>query len=308
MEPVAIALICAVSFGAVVEFSVFVRQLLMSRDKKINDESQKRALSQEADELAKIREEMKENKTRFKTHYQVLGTNKEAIQYLDHKIDEILQKKSKLVQRYAQITLQESSAIVNGEENTKRQEQCNHLQTEIDTEIDFYQKEIEHYQTRRDALWDTHREFLDHLVDQEKTRNENLDKLYHKHSGMLQKVILRHNESSEKIATKMIEAGNGDFKAMLMSPVLFLMQYFGLANGTSPDKIKKEIESRTQILDVETDVNGDGFESAHAHKSDDRSETDSELDGFEDSQWEGKWDDYLEDDASLEQSVSMMDG
>ncbi len=303
MEPVSIALICAVSFGAVVAFYVFIRQLLLCRVKKMIDEALKRALSQEADELARIREEMKETKTRFKTHYQVLGANKEAIQYLDQKIDEILQKKAELVHRYAQITLKESSAIVNGEDNTERRDKCNHLQAEIDAEIDFYQKEIEYYQTRRDSLWDTHREFLDHLMDQEKTRNENLDDLYHKHSAMLQKIILRHNDSNEKIAKATISAGTSSFKSMIMSPILFLMQYFGLAKGVSLDKIKEEMESRSEVSDVETDINDNDSEYGDDYEADDKSEAGSEPDSSEDDEWDDELDDY----ESLKKPAAVID-
>lgn len=295
MEPVSIALICAVSFGAVVAFSVFVRQLLLSHDKNMNDEAQKRALSQEADELAKIREEMKESKSRFSTHYQVLGSNKEAIQYLDQKIDDILQKKAELVHRYAQISLKESSAIVNGEGNGERRDKCHRLQAEIDAEIDFYQKEIEYYQTRRNGLWDTHREFLDHLMDQEKTRNSNLDDLYQKHSAMLQKIILRHNDNAQKIASETITAGTNSFKSMIMAPIMFLMQYFGLAKGVSLDKIKDEIASREEVSEAESDINDSDVENTEAH--------DSEIEPDTSEDEENDWSESEDDDLVKKQAV-----
>jgi len=50
MEPVTIALICSAAFGAVVALSVFIRQLILSRDKNLNDKAQRRALTQEANE------------------------------------------------------------------------------------------------------------------------------------------------------------------------------------------------------------------------------------------------------------------
>lgn len=113
MEPVTIALICAASFGAVVALSAFIRQLLLSRDKNLNDEAQRKAINQEAGELEKMREQMQSNK-RFDSHYKVLGANKDAIIYLDNKIEDILRKKAHLVERYAQVSLKESGAIVEG--------------------------------------------------------------------------------------------------------------------------------------------------------------------------------------------------
>lgn len=113
MEPVTIALICAASFGAVVALSAFIRQLLLSRDKNLNDEAQRKAINQEAGELEKMREQMQSNK-RFDSHYKVLGANKDAIIYLDNKIEDVLRKKAQLVDRYAQVSLKESGAIVEG--------------------------------------------------------------------------------------------------------------------------------------------------------------------------------------------------
>ena len=84
MEPVTIALICSAAFGVVVALSVFIRQLILSRDKNLNDKAQRRALTQEANELEKMREQMQSNK-RFDSHYRVLGSNKDAIVYLDNK-------------------------------------------------------------------------------------------------------------------------------------------------------------------------------------------------------------------------------
>ena len=48
MEPVTIAIIGAVVFGVVVAVSAFVRQLILSRDKNLNDKAQNKALELEA--------------------------------------------------------------------------------------------------------------------------------------------------------------------------------------------------------------------------------------------------------------------
>jgi len=81
MEPLTVAIIGTAIFGAVTALSVFVRQILLSRDKGLNDKAQERALSQETHELEKLRTQMGSNK-RFDSHYHVLGANKDAIQYL----------------------------------------------------------------------------------------------------------------------------------------------------------------------------------------------------------------------------------
>lgn len=42
MEPITIAIICATVFGVVSGLAAFIRQLILSRDKKLNDKAQKR--------------------------------------------------------------------------------------------------------------------------------------------------------------------------------------------------------------------------------------------------------------------------
>ncbi|HRD69585.1 MAG TPA: hypothetical protein PK657_05540 [Legionella sp.] len=256
MEPVTIALICSAAFGAVVALSVFIRQLILSRDKNLNDKAQRRALTQEANELEKMREQMQSNK-RFDSHYRVLGSNKDAIVYLDNKIDDILNKKTQLIERYAQVTLKESGAIVEGEISTSRKEVCDRLKAEIDAEIQFYNTELNQLQQRRTALWDTHTDLQEYLVGQEKSRNENLDFVYKQHSSLLEKIYLRHTDASEHIAKQTIDAGTSSFKSMILAPIQYLLNYFKLSSGISLDKAKLEKDARDEVDKVEDDVNSD---------------------------------------------------
>ena len=72
MEPVIIAVICAAVFGVATVLSAFIRHLLLSRDKRLNDQAQHQALEKESIELEKIRRQMATHK-RYDSHYQVLG-------------------------------------------------------------------------------------------------------------------------------------------------------------------------------------------------------------------------------------------
>lgn len=168
MDPVSIALICAAVFGVVLVVAAFIRQILLSRDKQLNDEAQSRALSQEVNELEKMRAQM-QTQTRFDSHYQVLGANKEAIMYIDTKIEEILRKKTELIERYAKVTIKESDSIISGELSVDRKHDCDRLREEIDREIAFYDSELKQLQERRRSLWDTHTEFQKYLLNQEKS-------------------------------------------------------------------------------------------------------------------------------------------
>lgn len=290
MEPVTIALICAAAFGAVVAISVFVRQLLLSRDKNLNDEAQRKAISQEAGELEKMRDQMQGNK-RFDSHYKVLGANKDAIVYLDTKIEDILRKKTVLIDRYAQVSLKESGAIVDGESTAERKTACDRLKKEIDEEIKFYDSELEHLQKRRASLWDTHGDLQEYLLGQEKSRNESLDYIYKQHSGLLEKIYIRHTDNSEHIAKQTIEAGTSSFKAMILAPIQFLLQYFNISTGISFDQSKIEKAARDDVDKVESDIN-DSENSDYDINSDDdersndddsRDDSDVDLDSDSDS-------------------------
>lgn len=286
MEPVTIALICAASFGAVVALSAFIRQLLLSRDKRLNDEAQRRALAQETDELKKMREQMESNK-RFDSHYKVLGANKDAIAYIDTKIEDILHKKTALVDRYAQISIKESGAIVRGEVSAERKAACDRLKKEIDQEIKFYDKELEHFQQRRTSLWDTHTDLQEYLLEQEKARNASLDTIYQKHSGLLEKVYIRHIDASEQIAKKTIDAGTSSFKQMVTAPLQFLLQYFNISTGIGLDQSKMESDARGDVEKAEDDINdipkrdgdtkSDDEVDSKSDKSDDESDKDIHL-------------------------------
>lgn len=253
MEPVTIAIIATAVFGAVTALSVFIRQLFLSRDKNLNDKAQHRALAQESKELEKLRKQMQNNK-RFDSHYQVLGSNKDAIQYLDQKIEEILSKKFGLIQRYARIAVKESSAIIDGGKCTERKEVCDLLRQEIDSEIKFYNDELKDLQARRASLWDSHSGLQVYLLEQEKSRNEKLDTIYQSHTGVLEKIYLRHNDNAEKFAKQTIDAGNQTFK-FLTAPWQLLLQFFKISSGISPNVAAKEKASREAVAQAEKDIN-----------------------------------------------------
>ncbi len=278
MDPISIALICAASFGAIVALAAFIRQIVLSRDKNLNDEAQRKAITQEAGELEKMREQMQSNK-RFDSHYKVLGANKDAIIYLDTKIEDILHKKTQLIERYAQVSLKESGSIVDGEVSPERKAACDRLKQEIDDEIKFYDTELAHLQQRRTSLWDTHTDLQEYLLEQEKSRNASLDDIYKRHSGLLEKIYIRHTDNAEHIAKQSIDAGTSTFKMIILAPIQFLLQYFNLSSGISFDQSKLEKAARDEVDDAENDANGnsdDDTKSDEDTNSDDDSKSDDE--------------------------------
>ncbi len=254
MEVMAIGLICAAAFGAVVALSVFLRHLLLSRDKQLNDKAQHSALSQEADELKKIRQEMQQRK-RMTAHYQLLSENKYAIQHLDDKIDELTQKKADLVTRWADMTIDASRKMIDYGSNTHQKNKYDKVKQGIDNALNNYDQEILQLQKRRDALLTTHQEIGMYLLEQDKKANDNLDALYEKHTLLLEKMFIRHNENSEHMATMSIDAGTNAFAMILKAPIQFLLTYFKLGSGFNLDKLKKEKKSREEVAEEEDRIN-----------------------------------------------------
>lgn len=258
MEPMVVALICTVVFGTVMVIAAFVRQLLLSRDKKLNDEAQSRAMAQEAAELEKIRVQMQSNK-RFDAHYDILGANKDAVKYLDTQIEELLHKKTELVDRYAKLTVKESGTIISsGEVSPERKAICDKLRDEIDSKLVFYDSELKLLQTRRSTLWSSHIDFERYLLAQERVRNASLDSVYKQHSALLEKVYLRHIDDSELVTIETIKAGTISFKDMLIAPIQFLMQFFGGGNGVPNVAFvhtKVERGAREDVERAEQDIN-----------------------------------------------------
>ena len=268
METVTIVVICSVVFGTVTALSAFVRQLMLSRDKNLNDIAEQRALLQETNVLEKLRTQMESNK-RFDSHYQVLGANKDAIQYIDQKIDDILNKKLALIQRYADTITKESSEIIDRGQSIERKAACDRLKIEIDSEIQYYDSELQQSQIRRASIWDARQELQGYLISHEQSRNENLDKLYQGHTVLLEKIYVRHDQSTEHVAIHTIDAGTQSFKEMVMGPIHFLMQYFKLSEGISSDRGKDEKLLREKLKATEKELNDETHDTHEQADSDD---------------------------------------
>ena len=274
MEPVSIALICAAVFGTVMVIAAFLRQILLSRDKKLNDEAQSRALTQEALELEKIRIQM-QNNHRFINHYNMLGDNKEVIEYLDAQIDRIFKEKAKCIELYGHKVLEKSMAIVSsGGISAEVKAACDQLRESCELLIEMYDTELKGIQDKRAAEWGNHTLLQQKILEQEAARNASLDEVYKQHSSILEKVFLRHIDAGEIFAVKGIEAGTTSFKDMLMAPINLLMAYFGrvaVVPGISVTHTKVEHVARMNVDHAEKEINSPRHEDVHqkdkAHKT-----------------------------------------
>lgn len=255
MEPLAIAIIGALVFGTVATLAIFIRHLILSRDKRLNDKAHYQALELENKALEKMRLDLENNK-RFDAHYQVLGANRNAIEYLDIKISEILKSKFELITRYSTMSLQASAAIIDGTLSEERKNTCDMLRSEIDTQLNSFDTELYELQKRRAKIWDAHTDLEKSLLDQEANRNTELDRLYQRHTSLLEKLFTRHNDNIDNIAEKNIEASNKDINVFL-APFRFLIQLFKLQFkpvNISMTKYNEELQSRKEILKMQKNI------------------------------------------------------
>lgn len=304
MEVIAIGLICAVVFGAVVALSAFLRHILLSRDKQLNDEAQHRALSHEADELKNIRQEMQDRK-RMTAHYQLLTENKHAIQHLDDKINELTQKKAELITRWAELTIEASRQMIDNGSDPEQKLKYDKVKQGIDLALTNYDQEISQLQNRREVLLSKHQEIGMYLLEQDNRANENLDSLYEKHSLMLEKMFIRHNENSEHVATKSIDAGTNTFAMIIKAPIQFLLTYFKSGSGFNLDKLKDELKSREDVAEEEDKINGaddndSGWDDEY-DEDDFPDTTDESSPGEDDTESEDWDDDYLKKNNTVAQ-------
>lgn len=254
MDPVSVAAISALIFGAVVAFSAFIRQLFISRDKELNEKAHRRALEREIKGLDDQRIQML-NKKRFTFHYHVLGDLKDGIKYIDNQIEEVFRKKLELIQRYAKMTENESSSIIFNRSDFSRKAKIELLRKEIDSQIEFYDQELQELQRRRGSICVAHLETQQKLVEHEQSRNESLDKLYHRHTGLLEKVYLRHSEGIDTTAKESLDSGWQTYKDLFMMPVEFLKQFFSSSDGVNLQQMQDEIASRGEVLKMESELN-----------------------------------------------------
>lgn len=279
MGPIAIAVICATVFGVISSIAAFIHSMLTSRDKRLNDIAQQKALTQEIEGLEKLRSEML-NFKRYNVYYQVLGENKDAVQYLDQKIEEILKKKSDLIEHYAQVIVKESSAIVAGTFSLARKEGCDKLKEEVTSQLKAYDKEIEQLQKRRANLWDSHKELQDSILNQEKKHNEHMDSVYQQHSALVEKLFLRHMRVNENLTKLFIESSTNVFNALIKTPIEFLTNFFHASKGISPSTAQDETLRRQRIAALETSINAPKELEYHSLKQKEELESDPASAGY----------------------------
>lgn len=254
MSPMIIGLICTVSLGALMTIIAFIRQILYSRNTKMNEQAQVDALKLENKILEDSREQFK-NDNRFSAHYLILKDNKEQIALFDEQIMNTLQLKTDIIKDYAQDILKQSNQIITTQDNSdQRREICKNLRKVIDDKIVHYDNELKNLQEERAKLRTKRLDFQDQLLKEEKERNQSLNAIYKDHSAILEKIMLRHIGDAEMVSSKNIEASSSAFKDIWTS----LIQIFtGMIGVPQISFVQNRVEQvhRVDVARLEKEIN-----------------------------------------------------
>lgn len=237
MEPGIIALICAASFGVVTALAALIKQLLVSRDKRINDLALRRGLNQKMAGLEKIRSEKLRPK-RFDLNYTVFKSIQNELRDLDRHIERRAHELDQLIERYAQAPNNESKI-----EMYKKSRHCEEMLADL--------------RGRRIELCKRLANVEDKLLQAEQERNAHLDELSRQHSFILGQVYRRDLAFGERVATLGISAGTSTFKRVFVAPIEFLLNYFGISSGIILPQARAEEHHRAEVGDIEREYNQD---------------------------------------------------
>lgn len=247
MEPITIVLLTAAAITGIVALSAFIRQLFINRNQKIMEESQRRALAMEAKQLSKIRNEMREESTP-NLHYQLLGENKEAIRYIDNRIDGLMQRKLDLIDKYTQ-TVSKKAALIQADEMTETDmKSCQQLKSVVDDQLQAIDGQITQLREQRKQLWTDRKDLHEKVMEKEEKRQVRMNTVYKSHTSALEKLYAKHNEIRQSHTSEVLQSGNMTFKSILMAPIRFLQAvFFPSTLNIDEQQAARESEARQHV-------------------------------------------------------------
>lgn len=260
MEPTISFFICTTVLGLGTLGLIFIRNLMLSRDKKLNDKAERLSLEQETKALSKFRKEMVSNKP-FTAHYLALEDNREELKQINNKIAELSNTKLDLVHRYTAMTLRGPLLLIDKDGSNQQKFEAEKIN--VNDQIQFYENELKQLQSRRATLWGERNGLVNQLLEQEKKRNNSLHEIYNTHTTLLEKLYLMHSQHSEHIATKTIEASTQALK-LLLYPLNKLLQYL---KPSLFAKAKNEKQKRKEVTWIEKTIN-QSFDNEIGRKKD----------------------------------------
>lgn len=223
MAPLTLALLCTAALGVLLIIAAFIRQMILNREKRKNDEAQIKSLEFEIGRLDELRKEMKQNPR--DAYQNIHESHNKEIKQLDDEIRQIYLKKEKLLEE--EIKLMEQDANNLHPEGSQDCKERFKLKRELSKDkLASYDEEIKLLKERREKLLGANIDHEREVLKQEDTHMQKLDDLYHQHSDVMKEVYLRHIGNSENIALETLKAGTSTFFDALKTPLQMLVQLF----------------------------------------------------------------------------------
>lgn len=236
MEIFLIGLICTAVFGVILSIAAFIRQLMLSRDKQLNDLALNKAFDLAAEKLGEMRQQRENFNTKFPLDFCV-----KQIEDISTDIKYYIAVKEALVSKFKDCNKNNNSGQLNVNALTLSDQDAalEKVETIILELIKSKHKWGEAY----------------YEMQKEKTTNDReTNALFSQHTIILEKTISNNNENSEKITKELIDAGKESFQNYITLPFQAFINYFRLTKDSSPEQFEKEKTSRQKVVTTEKEL------------------------------------------------------
>lgn len=259
MEPVTLVIICAVSFGGLASIVSIIHQYLLTRNQRLNQLAQERVIEQYNQSLRDIRAEMAQNSQKY-IYHELIDDNKEAIVQIDEQIQEIMQAKLALVERYSETIGREAKKLREGDYEEERFELNAQLKENLEKALSEFDEQIVTLQGKRQQLLSDKKTLVETLISQEQKQNEALNAMYKQHGQYLDKMYLTHAENQQKLSQSFIESSKSFFKAFIRAPIDFIASFFSKGSNIDSNQAQTEAQEREDTSLLERGLNKIGFD------------------------------------------------
>lgn len=258
MEPVSIVVICAASFGGLMTLASVIHQYFLSRNQRLHQLAEERAVRYQQKALERLRNEIRQNQ--FKQEYHLLDENKEAITHLDEEIHKLMTQKITIIQRFSKLMDKEVKRKRERFFSSHHQKKINTLKEEMSLSLSLSDQRIKTLQDNRGDLLQYKKHIEKDIRQKEIEQNKALNTLYEQHGAFLEKIQLKQAEYRFSLANSIVSATTSLFDKLIMAPAKFIAAYFSPSSNINSKKPSQEVRLRANMLALENRLNI-GFET-----------------------------------------------
>jgi hypothetical protein len=249
MEALSLIVICTASFGLIAATASAIHHYLLSRNANLNQLAREKAIGYQQQALKNLRDEIKG--LEFTSHHALIEENKEAIIKVDGKINSLIEEKTKMVERYANLIYKRcgNQSSVDCEEN--QEHLSNMLKGQMKMLLTQMDEKLKYLQDQRSGLWTYEQSLESKLMKTEDKRNARLNKLYKQHGELLDKLQLAQNEAQSTNTEKMADTSSSLFESMIMAPIRVIPSFFSSTINTDYEFSLRQARIRASVKDTE---------------------------------------------------------